>query len=278
MHYLPFSLTEPLEEVKEIDVIMRVKINSIKMMKDQNYGLTEFEQLLINPDIDPAVRDKSFFDFYEQKTSEIVDASLEQRLKIFQLALQQLYRKTLPSGNVVTAFVFFAVSTKTGTKTSKALLVNFIKEMGDNNYNVGILITEKPLNVNTKGDIDKMTKDTLGLSKKNTFKVSNEEQEKMQELTRRGTLFYHFVYVELLYDILNHYLVPKHTIFDNNDRLALINSGINIEDLSFMSFKNPVARHIGAIPGDIIMVTGENLVQTGSRDYINYKLVKDLPT
>ncbi len=280
MQFLPFSLDEPDEAVKEIDVIMRVKINSIKMIQTQGYQIPEFEQFLINPEVPLSLKDERFYKFYEAKTAEMT--IVEDRLKLFQLALQQLYRRQFvdPDDATIshdqTALVFFAISQRTGRQTSKALLVDFIREMGDNNYNVGIMITEKPLNVKTRDDIDKMTRDTLGLAG-STLKVSAAEQSKMQELVRRGTLFYHFTYDQLLYNVLDHYLQPKHTILDRTARQALINSGINLEDLSILGFENPVVRHVGAVPGDVIMISGDSLVQTGSRDYLSYKIVRDLP-
>lgn len=275
MHFLPFSLTEPEIPIKQLDVIMRVKVNSIRMMQNQGYTLSDFESFLVNPDIPTKNKELRFYQFYEDKTRDLSSAPEDERLKNFQLTLQQVYRKTVvdpddpTSSRDQTALVFFALSRKTGRQTSKALLVDYIKQMGDNNYNVGIMITEKPLNPKTKDDIDKISKDTLGMT--------NEDAVKMQEIQRRGTLFYHFTYDQMLYNVVDHFLNPKHTILDKPGRRTLINSGINVEDLPVISFANPVTRYIGAIPGDVIKIAGDSLIQTGSRDYLTYKIVRDLP-
>ena len=287
MQFLPFSLHDSSESVKEKDVIMRVKLNSIKMMESQGYNLSADEKFLINSEIPIARREARFFEIYEAKLSELVGSPVSlgtigpEVVRLFQTALKQTYsRISIDSDGAPvnqTALVYFPTTTVTGKQTSKALLVNFINEMIENSYNVGIIIAEKPLNVKTRDDIDKVTRDTLSLARKSGAKVDKNEAIKIQELMRRGTIFYTFTYDQLLYDVAEHYLTPKHSILGRDGVSALINSGINLEDLSVINFSDPMILRIGAIPGDIIMITGISLVQTGSRDYITYKIVRELP-
>ena len=283
MEYLPFSLDpDDSSYVTELDVLLQVKINSIDMMLYQGYRISEFERFLVDPTIDSKVKEEKFIEYYTLKAQETEEVTNANRSKLIQLALQEVYHKSIPDPDDPgitldrTAMVFFAVTIKSGKQTSKTLLQRFIKEMGDNNYNVGIMITEKPLNVSTKDDIDKMTKDTLAMSKQSS-RVSAEEQAKLQELVRRGTIFYHFSHEQLLYNVTKHYLTSKHTILNSDERLTLINSGVDLEDLTIISFTDPMVRYIGAIPGDVVKITGDNLIQTGSRTYVNYKMVRDIP-
>jgi len=285
MHFLPFSVDERDEAVKEIDVIMRVKINSIKMMKLQGYRIPHSELVLIDPKLAISDRQSTFAEIYDAQINEMLGTGSEpvslNRLsesteisKVFQTVLQQSYTKTITDPTDLestidsTALVYFPISTKTGKQTSKALLKDFLNEMTDKNYNVGIIITEKPLNVKTRDDIDKVTRDTL---------VLRGDSKSLASTVRLGTLFYTFTYDQLLYNVTEHYLVPKHEILDEDSTQTLVSSGIDIQDLSIISFSDPVVNRIGAIPGDVIKITGISLVQTGSRDYINYKIVRDIP-
>lgn len=285
MHFLPFSVDERDEAVKEIDVIMRVKINSIKMMKLQGYRIPHRELVLIDPKLAISDRQSTFAEIYDAQINEMLGTGSEpvslNRLsesteisKVFQTVLQQSYTKTITDPTDLestidsTALVYFPISTKTGKQTSKALLKDFLNEMTDKNYNVGIIITEKPLNVKTRDDIDKVTRDTL---------VLRGDSKSLASTVRLGTLFYTFTYDQLLYNVTEHYLVPKHEILDEDSTQTLVSSGIDIQDLSIISFSDPVVNRIGAIPGDVIKITGISLVQTGSRDYINYKIVRDIP-
>lgn len=285
MYFLPFSVDEPDEAVKEIDVIMRVKINSIKMMKLQGYRIPDRELVLIDPKLAISDRQSTFAGIYDAQINEMLGTGSEpvslNRLsesteisKVFQTVLQQSYTRTITDPTDLestidsTALVYFPISTKTGKQTSKALLKDFLNEMTDKNYNVGIIITEKPLNVKTRDDIDKVTRDTL---------VLRGDSKSLTSPVRLGTLFYTFTYDQLLYNVTEHYLVPKHEILDEDSTQTLVSSGIDIQDLSIISFSDPVVTRIGAIPGDVIKITGISLVQTGSRDYINYKIVRDIP-
>jgi len=285
MYFLPFSVDERNEAVKEIDVIMRVKINSIKMMKLQGYRIPHSELVLIDPKLAISDRQSTFAEIYDAQINEMLGTGSEpvslNRLsesteisKVFQTVLQQSYTKTITDPTDLestidsTALVYFPISTKTGKQTSKALLKDFLNEMTDKNYNVGIIITEKPLNVKTRDDIDKVTRDTL---------VLRGDSKSLASTVRLGTLFYTFTYDQLLYNVTEHYLVPKHEILDEDSTQTLVSSGIDIQDLSIISFSDPVVNRIGAIPGDVIKITGISLVQTGSRDYINYKIVRDIP-
>lgn len=289
MYFLPFSIEEPDESVKEIDVIMRVKINSIKMMKLQGYEIPDHELSLIDPKLAISKRQAEFARIYDPKINEtlrkdtggFLSVSLNRIQQypdiamVFQKVLKQSYLKTItepgdPGSSVdISALVYFPISTKKGKQTGKALIKDFLNEMAVDNYNVGIIIAEKPLNVKTKDDIDKMTRDTLIIKPGSEFGSISP--------VRLGTLFYTFNYDQLMYDLTNHYLVPKHEILDTEGIESLINSGIDIQDLSIISFSDPVVTRIGSTPGDVIKITGISLVQTGSRDYINYKIVRNLP-
>ena len=289
MYFLPFPPDEPDKSAREIDVIMRVKINSIKMMKLQGYVIPDDELSLINPKLPVSKRQAEFARIYDPKINEALrkdvgdfEAVSLNRIQefpdialVFQTVLKQPYLRTItnpgdPDSSVDTrALVYFPISTKKGKQTGKALIKDFLNEMAVDNYNVGIIITEKPLNVKTRDDIDKVTRDTLIIKPDLGFGSISP--------ARLGYIFYTFTYSQLLYNVNDHYLVPKHEILDTDGIKSLINSGIDIQDLSIISFSDPVVTRIGATPGDIIKISGISLVQTGSRHYINYKIVRDLP-
>ncbi|MEM2021214.1 MAG: DNA-directed RNA polymerase subunit H [Zestosphaera sp.] len=58
------------------------------------------------------------------------------------------------------------------------------------------------------------------------------------------------------FDILNHELVPKHEILKPEEAVGVLRSlGVRPEQLPYLRASDPVARAIGAKPGDIVRIT-----------------------
>jgi DNA-directed RNA polymerase I, II, and III subunit RPABC1 len=75
---------------------------------------------------------------------------------------------------------------------------------------------------------------------------------------------------ELIVNIAQHYLVPKHEVLNEEEKLALLAAyKIKLEQLPRMQTVDPMARHFGLKRGDIVKIT-RNSETAGS--YITYRL------
>jgi DNA-directed RNA polymerase I, II, and III subunit RPABC1 len=75
---------------------------------------------------------------------------------------------------------------------------------------------------------------------------------------------------ELIVNISQHYLVPKHEVLNEDEKTALLAAyKIKLEQLPRMQTVDPMARHFGLKRGDIVRIT-RNSETAGS--YVTYRL------
>lgn len=89
----------------------------------------------------------------------------------------------------------------------------------------------------------------------------------------------HFMYQNLVFDVTEHFLVPKHRLMTSGQtREFLQGNDINIDKLPVISEMDPISRYYGAKTGQIFEierfdVTGIAIAQTA----VSHRAVKDVP-
>lgn len=70
----------------------------------------------------------------------------------------------------------------------------------------------------------------------------------------------HFLYEEMTYYPLDHFLVSKHRLLSETEAADFLrDSNSQLTDLQAIAVDDRIARHLGAVPGQIFEITRENL-------------------
>lgn len=236
--------------ISDEEILLKVKVESLKMLKNRGYEIPEEERFFLRENED--IKLDTFLN-YVQKLVPTKEGHLardyilrekETSMKLRNRLSQFYYKKE--SGDI--CFVFFASSTgdssmkKEEVKVYNRVLINSRSYAGIS-CNYGIIITEK-----------KISSPTLKEMKETTAISYNSPQS--------GNITQVFLYDELLSNIEEHVYCPKHRILSEAEVKELIaNSTMTESQISKISVNEAYVKRLGAVPGDIIMIERESVIE-----------------
>jgi DNA-directed RNA polymerase subunit H (RpoH/RPB5) len=122
------------------------------------------------------------------------------------------------------------------TKNRVASITPFVEFAKENGYTAGtIIVTETPLS-------DKVFASLVNF-------IANRENPFMQV----------FILGSLYFNYSKHYLVPKHRLLDDKERTEL-SKMFDLTKLPRIESQDPMAKYLGARPGDVVEVSGMCMV------------------
>ena len=91
----------------------------------------------------------------------------------------------------------------------------------------------------------------------------------------------HFIYSELAYNVTKHFLVPKHRLM-SNEEVNILTTGedmnTKLSKLPVMSFKDPIAKYYGALPGSVFEINRFKVIETSMIDQtVVHRMVAEIP-
>jgi DNA-directed RNA polymerase subunit H (RpoH/RPB5) len=94
--------------------------------------------------------------------------------------------------------------------------------------------------------------------------LSSSAKAEISKFSTEKTYINVYTLVESQFNVMNHYLVPKHTICTEMEKRRLLKSySVKEEAIPSILLTDPVIRHIGAIKGQLVKITRESETQIG---------------
>jgi len=82
-----------------------------------------------------------------------------------------------------------------------------------------------------------------------------------------------YVLAESLFNVMEHRLVPKHTICSAVEKKRVMSAyAVGANELPHIRTTDPVVRHLGAARGQLLKITRDSVTQSG-QDSVTYRLV-----
>ena len=108
-------------------------------------------------------------------------------------------------------------------------------------------------------------------------KISATSKGLISSLMTEGIVINVYPLDESQYNIMKHVLVPKHRICSTSEkRKVLENYSVDEDEIPQMKLSDPVARHLGAVQGQLIEISRESDTQEGYKN-LTYRLVARYP-
>ncbi len=102
-------------------------------------------------------------------------------------------------------------------------------------------------------------------------KLSPQAKEVVEQFAQKGTIVEYFMEDELLFDITEHSLVPKHEVLTSAEKKALLSKyRLNNLMLPQIQKSDPVARFLGMQSGQVARITRKT---KGNATCVTYRIV-----
>nr|QBK93508.1 MAG: DNA-directed RNA polymerase subunit 5 [Pithovirus LCPAC404] len=201
-------------------ILYKVKYYQIRMMRNQNYD-TDFEDGLTF--FKSFGEDGMFAEFSKHYDNEME----ERKLNSFYESINMSYRSKSPTADVEKRCYYIP---KSNSKTG----------------NVTVSQLENMLKINTHRKMIIIISET---------KIGSDSLRWMNTKAETGYRFLTFLFKELMFDIFENYLVPRHILLSRASRKKFLkDTGINIEQLSRIKEQDPAIKRLDGRPGAIVKI------------------------
>ena len=228
--------------------LLKIKRETLLILKERGFTIPEEESDILNNKM-------SLYDFRNMYTSVLVDTThpLYEYFKgrNIRTAMSNIYNK----GRHICA-VYFADSGRAK---------NLSKEE-----------SEVFCNIIINKEVDSAIIVSMGPSSKSIDYLCTSIVKKKDEDKNHGVFIQHFMDDELMYNPLNHVMVPKHRIMSKDEVKELKEvDKITPGKLPQISALDPIAKRLGARPGDILEIMRDILIKqtTLIEQEISYRAV-----
>jgi DNA-directed RNA polymerase I, II, and III subunit RPABC1 len=107
--------------------------------------------------------------------------------------------------------------------------------------------------------------------------LSSSAKGEISKFSSQGTYINVYTLIEAQFNVMNHYLVPKHDICTETEKKKLLKSyAIKEENIPSILLEDPAIRHIGAIKGQLVKITRSSETQLGLNS-VSYRIVTRYP-
>jgi DNA-directed RNA polymerase I, II, and III subunit RPABC1 len=143
--------------------------------------------------------------------------------------------------------VVFFVEIDGKSKVSKKMILNYYEKMKGQGISRSIIVTPVKLSTQAEISLSSLQEDTKGSITMETFQES-----------------------ELIVNITNHVIVPKHRLLTKQEKQKLLDLyKIKEAQLPRIQIKDPIARYLGVTKGEVVGITRSS--ETAGR-YVTYRV------